>query len=474
MHILTFPSNAIQNDLQHPNEYICGATLCFLQKISKDAELLEPLISTCCSCLEHCHPYVRKNAVPAIYTIYREYERLIPNAPELMQTLIPAESDVTCKLSTFVFLAQCAMPKAVEWLISVYDQPTSLDELLQMSIIEVISCGISDALKYEAATTLTTPTQNIAAVKVDHPGSPGHLCSKHGHILDGLIMDILQVLLRKAMSIVLSMTSGRNIEVVLFLKKQLQRIQEREFENAPEYRQLLIQSIHVLVVKFSEIVASIVHAPMEFLGDSNDPSALDVVTFILDVVEKFPHLRPSICDKLTQTLTEIKSGKAFRSVLWILDEYVEGLSDIERTFQEIRKVLGEMPILASEQRLLDDARGEEDKKEDKKVEGSGQPKVLADGTYATETAYTSAGSARLEVVKAASKLPLRTLILGGDFFTGAVLASTLMKLVLWFEDLTDDRPKANALRAEFMLIMTSIIRVGQSKFFTVPIDEDSN
>jgi hypothetical protein len=30
------------------------------------------------------------------------------------------------------------MPKAVEWLISVYDQLTSLDELLQMSIIEVI------------------------------------------------------------------------------------------------------------------------------------------------------------------------------------------------------------------------------------------------------------------------------------------------------------------------------------------------
>ncbi|KAG0702556.1 coatomer beta C-terminal region-domain-containing protein [Suillus ampliporus] len=113
-------------------------------------------------------------------------------------------------------------------------------------------------------------------------------------------------------------------------------------------------------------------------------------------------------------------------------------------------------------------------KEDKKVEGSGRPKVLADGTYATETAYTSAGSARSEAVKAASKPPLRALILGGDFFTGAVLASTLTKLVSRFEGLTDDRLKANALRAESMLIMTSIIRVGQSKFVTVPIDEDSN
>jgi coatomer subunit beta len=40
------------------------------------------------------------------------------------------------------------------------------------------------------------------------------------------------------------------------------------------------------------------------------------------------------------------------------------------------------------------------------------------------------------------------LILGGDFFTGSVLASTLTKLVLRFDDLMEDRPKANALRAE--------------------------
>lgn len=37
---------------------------------------------------------------------------------------------------------------------------------------------------------------------------------------------------RKAISIVLSMTSSRNVEdVVLFLKKQLQKTQEADFEN---------------------------------------------------------------------------------------------------------------------------------------------------------------------------------------------------------------------------------------------------
>jgi coatomer subunit beta len=50
--------------------------------------------------------------------------------------------------------------------------------------------------------------------------------------------------------------------------------------QAAEYRQPLIQSIHVTAIKFSEVTASVVHALMDFLGGSNNPSALDVVSFV--------------------------------------------------------------------------------------------------------------------------------------------------------------------------------------------------
>jgi len=109
-----------------------------LQKIAKDAELLEPLIPTCRSCLEHRHSYVRKNAVFAVFAIYKEFEHLIPDAPELMTTFLAAESDSTCKRNAFVFLSHCAMDKAVEYILSIHDTIPSLDESLQMSIIEVI------------------------------------------------------------------------------------------------------------------------------------------------------------------------------------------------------------------------------------------------------------------------------------------------------------------------------------------------
>jgi coatomer subunit beta len=40
------------------------------------------------------------------------------------------------------------------------------------------------------------------------------------------------------------------------------------------------------------------------------------------------------------------------------------------------------------------------------------------------------------------------LILGGDFFTGAVLAAALTKLVLRFDDSAQDKVSSNTLRAE--------------------------
>jgi len=66
------------------------------------------------------------------------------------------------------------------------------------------------------------------------------------------------------------------------------------------------------------------------------------------------------------------------------------------------------------------------------------------------------------------------LILGGDFYTGAVLSSAIAKLVIRCAEISKDKQRVNSLKAEAMLIMVSVIRVGQSKFVTVPIDEDSN
>lgn len=72
-------------------------TLRFLCKL-REAELLEPTIPAVRACLEHRHVFVRKNALMAISSIYKNFEFLIPDAPELIRNYI-----VGVKTSIFNF-----------------------------------------------------------------------------------------------------------------------------------------------------------------------------------------------------------------------------------------------------------------------------------------------------------------------------------------------------------------------------------
>jgi coatomer subunit beta len=375
-------------------------------------------------------------------------------------------------------------------------------------IFDLLEAGASTVV-YEAASSLTTLTSNPVAVKASAAkfielaikeadnnvklivlDRVDQLRKKNEGILDDLIMEILRVLSspdidirKKALGIAMEMVSSKNVEeVVLLLKKELSKTVDQEYEKNAEYRQLLIHSIHQCAIKFSEVAASVVDLLMDFIADFNHASAVDVINFVKEVVEKFPELRPTIVRRLVDTLGEVRAGKVYRGILWIIGEYSFDEKDIREAWKRIRASLGEIPILASEQRLLDKDEGEgEDAEQKDQVNGhsktapTGSRRVLADGTYATETALTSqsAVAARLEAVKAAQKPPLRALILDGDFYLSTVLSSTLTKLVMRHHEISSDTARTNALRAEAMLIMISIIRVGQSQFVKTPIDEDS-
>ncbi|MCJ1475631.1 coatomer subunit beta [Lambiella insularis] len=520
--------NGIRNDLQHPNEYIRGNTLRFLCKL-REPELIEPLLSSARSCLEHRHAYVRKTAVFAISSIYQLSEALIPDAPDLISSFLETESDHTCKRNAFAALTTISHQKALEYLSTTFDGIPNVDELLQLVeldfirkdavqntqnkarylrlIFDLLEAGATTVV-YEAASSLTSLTSNPVAVKAAATkfielsikeadnnvklivlDRVDQLRKRNEGILDDLTMDILRVLSspdidvrKKALHIALEMVSSKNVEeVVMLLKKELSKTVDEQYEKNNEYRSLLIHAIHQCAIKFSEVAASVVDLLMDFIADFNATSAVDVISFVKEVVEKFPKLRSSIVERLVSTLSEVRAGKVYRGALWIVGEYSLEANDIREAWKRIRASLGEIPIVASEQRLLEE--DPEDHLESKEqVNGHAKPsaptgsrKVLADGTYATESAITSESSAKakLEAVKAAQKPPLRQLILDGDYYLASVLSSTLTKLVMRHSEISDETSRTNALRAEAMLIMISIIRVGQSQFVKAPIDEDS-
>ncbi|KAJ1824208.1 coatomer subunit beta [Coemansia sp. RSA 2599] len=525
--------NALLNDLQHPNEFIRGATLRALTKM-REAEILEPLIGPVRDCLEHRHAYVRKNAVMAISSIFRSQPHLIPDAPELVKAFLNGEADMTCRRNALNMLTINAPAVAVQWLQENAQLAASFDELLQLAVIELIrrhaqgfaaQKGLfvrcifellnapASSVKYEAATTLIGLTANPAAIKaaascyislVSKESDNNikiivlerldQMRTRHEGILDDLVMDLLRVLVtpdldvrRKALGIVMKLTSRRNVnDVVSMLKKELNKtIESSDYDKSSEYRLLLIQTIHNCASQFPEVAADVVDLFLSSIAEFGASSASDAIVFIREVAEKFPSLRASIVAHLVSSFLDFKTGRVIRGALWILGEYAESALEIRDVWTKLREAIGELPLLAAEQReALEAASGTAEEsgasQTNTNASGSAAPsasrRVLADGTYATESSLTAQSTA---AIKLDSKPPLRAVLLHSDFFTGTVLASTLAKLVLRFGSLAeitasdDGAAQLNALRAEAVLIMAGIIRIGQSSFVTTPIDEDS-
>ncbi|KAH1012879.1 coatomer subunit beta [Dendroctonus ponderosae] len=507
--------DAYRKDLQHPNEFLRGSTLRFLCKL-KEPELLEPLMPSIRACLEHRHSYVRRNAVLAIFTIYQNFEFLIPDAPELISNYLDGEQDMSCKRNAFLMLLHADQERALSYLSSCLDQVTSFGDILQLVIVELIykvchtnpsersrfiRCiynllnSSSAAVRYEAAGTLITlssaPTairaaascyidlivkesdNNVKLIVLDKLVSLGEHPT-YNRVLQDLVMDILRVLSspdlevrRKTLSLAMELVNSRNIEeMVLFLKKEVSKTIDSEQEDTGKYRQLLVRTLHSCSIKFPDVAATVIPVLIVYLTDSNELAASDVLVFIREAIQKFENLRPLIIEKLLESFRSIQSVKVHRAALWILGEYATSVPDIEAVIKEVSLALGEGSLIAAENRL------KQGDVEENKLEPGNQTGpvvttlVTSDGTYATQSAFNSVQTSSKE-----KRPPLRQYLVDGDFFIGASLSSTLTKLALRYSNLSTPE-KSNRFDAQIMLIMSGIIHLGQSGLSTKPITND--
>uniref|UniRef100_A0A0K8TT21 Coatomer subunit beta n=1 Tax=Tabanus bromius TaxID=304241 RepID=A0A0K8TT21_TABBR len=507
--------DAYRKDLQHPNEFLRGSTLRFLCKL-KEPELLEPLMPAIRACLDHRHSYVRRNAVLAIFTIYKNFEWLVPDGPELIANFLDTQQDMSCKRNAFLMLLHADQERALNYLASCLDQVNNFGDILQLVIVELIykvchanpsersrfiRCiynllnSSSNAVRYEAAGTLITLSGAPTAIKAA-AGCYIELIVKESdnnvklivldrllamkenetmeRVMQDLVMDILRVLAapdievrRKTLALAMDLVSSRNIEeMVLVLKKEVSKTHNVEHEDTGKYRQLLIRTLHSCSIKFPDVAATVIPVLVEFLSDTNELAATDVLIFIREAIQKFPSLRNSIVEKLIESFPAIKSSKVHRAAVWILGEYVSTNSQILEVIDVINQTLGEIPMVDAEQKLLAGEQLDEEQSKENK-ESIPLNKVTSDGTYATQSAFSLA-----PVVKKEKRPPLRQYLMDGDFFIGAALAATLTKLVLRFVDLENNVKEQNRLCAQAMMVMSSILHLGRSGFPTKAITND--
>ncbi|KAI6689769.1 hypothetical protein NL676_026597 [Syzygium grande] len=300
-----------------------------------------------------------------------------------------------------------------------------------------------------------------------------------------LVMDVLRALSspnldirRKTLDIALELITPRNVdEVVLMLKKEVVKTQSGELEKNGEYRQMLVQAIHTCAIKFPEVASTVVHLLMDFLGDTNVASALDVVVFVREIIETNPKLRVSIITRLLDTFYQIRAARVCSCALWIIGEYCLSLSEVESGIATIKQCLGDLPfyMAAAEEGEAQDA-SKSSQPVNVAAASSRRPAILADGTYATQSAALETAMSPPTLVQGSltSVGNLRSLILSGDFFLGAVVACALTKLILRLEEVQPSRVEVNKATTQALLIMVSMLQLGQSPVLPHPIDNDSH
>ncbi|KAK1403711.1 Coatomer subunit beta [Heracleum sosnowskyi] len=513
----------LRNNLQHPNEYIRGVTLRFHCRMN-EMEIIEPLIPSVLVNLDNRHSYIRRNAILAIMTIYKlpHGDQLLADAPEMIEKVLTTEQDQSAKRNAFLMLFSCAQERAINYLLTHVDRISEWGELLQLVVLELIRkicktnraekgryikiiisllTAPSPAVVYECAGTLVSLSSAPSAINAaantycqllssqsDHNvklillDRLTELKSSHRDIMVNLIMDVLRAvsspnldIRRKTLDIVLNLVTPRNInEVVLTLKKEVMKTESGELEKNGDYRQMLVQAIHTCAIKFPEVASTVVHLLMDFLGDSNVASALDVVIFVREITESNPMLRVSIITRLLDTFYQIRAARVCSCALWIIGEYCHSLSEVESGIATIKQCLGDLPFYTDSEEGEPSDFSKKSQQVNSNTVSSKKPVILADGTYATQSAASEKAFSPPTVVGSLSSGNLRSLLLTGDFFLGAVVSCTLTKLILRYEEVQPSKVEVNKAYTQALLIMVSIIQLGRSSFLSHPIDNDSH
>uniref|UniRef100_A0A7S2PNF9 Coatomer subunit beta n=1 Tax=Leptocylindrus danicus TaxID=163516 RepID=A0A7S2PNF9_9STRA len=498
--------NALRNDLIHPNEYVRGSMLRFLCKV-KDEEILGPLIPSIKQCLEHRHPYVRKNAALAIFHVHKLHgDNLLPDAPEVMEAFLLAETDVGARRNAFLMLFNQAEDLAIQYLASNIESVMGFGDGFSLLVLELtrrvcrkdanqksrfvrvlfaMLTSESSAVSYEAAWTMISLSSSPTAIRaaantyaslLNNPQSDNNvkmivlerldtLKKKHPKIVQEILMDILRALAtpnidvcKKVLTVVMDIVSSRNVqEVVTVLKREVNKTAAdnndatSSKEKGVAYRSILIQAIHSCATKFPDVAESVVHALMDFLGGGPETGSIQVILFVRAIVEQYPSLRESLLNKLTMNLEDITSSGVMCVSLWILGEYCNDSMLLKEAFEEITNQLGEAPYLLVTESADNVAKEESAPKKEVVTKNV----VLSDGTYATQTAYSEHASAAPITVNKASSL--RKMIVGGDVFLGSVVANCLTKLCLKAENASE----AKKMTIKTVLTMCGIVKMAE-------------
>merc|ERR1719336_56213 len=263
----------------------------------------------------------------------------------------------------------------MRYVLSMQDQVSTMGDIVQLSVLELVrkvcranpsqkgrflrivfnlASSTSMAVSYDCASSLVSLSASPVAI---HQATQAYVTllteqsdnnvklivldrlqevqKRHRHVMEGMVMDIFRALTcpsidvrKKVMDICLgSLVSQRNIkDVVGLLKKEVIKTTGYEAQGTEgnlEYRRLLIRALHACTGQFADQAQSVMFLLMDFLTETDQTTATEVVMFLRELIANYPNLRAKILQQLAETLTDVHQSRVLRGCLWLFGEFAE-------------------------------------------------------------------------------------------------------------------------------------------------------
>lgn len=325
----------------------------------------------------------------------------------------------------------------------------------------------------------------VQSVVEENPGA----CSE-------LALDILKVLVtneiqvkKQCVSLVLSLVSSKHLEeVVLFLRKDLLKFCKsfHEKEGIDDYIDFLLDSLNFCLKSNAEFITKILSVFVELLMQRDafegiqlkDSIFIKAILILRDVLLKESSGKEQILEGIRTALPHLQPA-TFKEAVWILGEFSDEPNQIQPAFELIKSLLGELPMVVAEAKYSNAVSHDQTlHSQHSSSQGSPaasqselsapvktQPKVLPDGSYATETVYSTTQSS-VSASRAGKRPLIRQFLMEGHYQVAVSISNALVK----FHSKMQLNEK---MKAELSLVLISLARFGVSSFPSSKIDSES-
>jgi coatomer subunit beta len=300
----------------------------------------------------------------------------------------------------------------------------------------------------------------LVALLVDHSDNNVRLVTldrlillkqKHPLVLQGMVLDLCRVLQApspdirsRSLALITELVTSSNVDNVLgSLKKELSSRGSDTLPADADFKASIVASLVVLTSNFPDTALTICNTLLDLVTDAGSV-AVDSVQGVRELIAVFPDIRQAATQRLRDVISSVRQGKVLRIVVACLAEFSVGSDALKASLDETFAMIGPLPL-----QVLDVT-------DSKAAVSLDRPKVLADGSYASQSSISGGegGSA------ATSRHPLVVSLLQGDYSIGVSVASSLSKLIVLYKSSgSSDPAEVSRLCVNMILLCSSVMRL---------------